>query len=124
MRVSLASLQTLQKSNVVEIKFMRRNFKPGSPPTRRMLCTGDLSLLNSPQGRVALNFRPAYNKPAYNPTPKNLIVTWDIFMQDYRMINMDACEMITVVPNANFWKFFNEKLALMSAAQKVIFMNT
>ena len=124
MRVSLASLQTLQKSNVLEIKFMRRHPKPGFPPTRRMLCTGDLSLLNSPQGRIALNFRPAFNRPAYNPTPKNLLITWDILMQDYRMVNMDACQLITLVPNAMFWKFFNERLALMSTQQKIILMNS
>tara|TARA_R110000868_G_scaffold138335_3_gene352402 strand:+ start:7676 stop:8029 length:354 start_codon:yes stop_codon:yes gene_type:complete len=117
-------LQNLQKSNILEIKFKRRHLKPGAPLTRRMLCTGDLSVLNSPQGRVALNFRPAYSQPLFNPTIKNLLVTWDIFMQNYRMVNMDACELITLVPNAGFWKFFNERLALMSTAQKMQFMNS
>jgi hypothetical protein len=103
---------------------MRRHLKPGSPPFRRMLCTGDLSLLNSNQGRVALNFRPAYNQPRFNPVQKNLLITWDIFMQDYRCVNMDACELVTLVPNAGFWKFFNERLVLMSPQQKIKFMNS
>jgi len=124
MRVSLASLKPILQNNVAEIKFMRRNLKAGSPPYRRMLCTGCLKLLNSPRGRIALNFRPAYNQPSYNPFQKNLLITWDIFMQDYRMINMDACEMVNMIPANNFWKFFNEKLALMSPQQKIIFMNS
>lgn len=124
MRVSLASLKALQQRNVVEIKFMRRHPKPGHPPTRRMLCTGCLSLLNSPPGRIALNFRPAYNRPAFNPDTKNLVITWDIFMQDYRSINMTACELLAVIPISQFWTVFNQKLALMSPQAKMKFMNT
>jgi len=89
-----------------------------------MLCTGNLALLNSPEGRIALNFRPAYNRPRYNPDIKNLVITWDIFMQDYRNINMNACDVLTIVPVQDFWKFFNERrLGVMSAADKMNFMN-
>lgn len=125
MRASLSTIQSLQRTNVLEIKFLRRRAKPGSPPTRRMLCTGSLALLNSPEGRIGLNFRPAYNRPAYNPTIRNLVITWDILMQDYRNINMNACELLAVVPIANFWDFFNERgIGVMSAQDKIIFMNT
>lgn len=123
MRVSLASLTLLQQSNVVEIKFSRRRLKPGFPSTRRMICTGSLPLLTSPEGRIALNFKSSFNRPNFNPTIKNLLITWDVLMQDYRCINMDACEMFAVVPAANFWEFFNEKLALMSTRDKIEFMN-
>lgn len=123
MKVSLATLRTIQQSNVVEIKFARRRLKPGFAATRRMLCTGCLPLLNSPEGRIALNFRPAYNRPKYTNEPKNLLITWDIFMQDYRMINMNACELLGLVPSKDFWRFFNEKLAKLSASQKLAFMN-
>jgi len=102
---------------------MRRRVKHGEPPTRRMLCTSDLTLLNSPQGRIALNFRPAYNnRHRYDLTQKDLVLAWDIFMQDYRLISMNACELISVVPTAGFWKFFNERLALIDTKQKMEFM--
>ena len=44
-------------------------------------------------------------------------------MQDYRMINMNACELLGLVPSKDFWRFFNEKLAKLSASQKLAFMN-
>jgi hypothetical protein len=79
----------------------------------------------SPEGRLALNYRRAINQPRYNPNLKNLLITWDIFMQDYRCINMIACDMINVIPaNKTFWKYFNEKLSLMQTADKVRFMNS
>lgn len=78
----------------------------------------------SPEGRLALNYRRAIKQPKYNPQAKDLIVTWDIFMQDYRCINMAACELIQAIPaNQSFWKFFNERLALLSPTAKIRFMN-
>jgi len=79
----------------------------------------------SPEGRIALNYRRAINRPKFNTEVKNVLITWDIFMQDYRCINMSACDLINVIPaNKTFWKFFNEKLALMDASQKMRFMNS
>ena len=125
MKASLPTLKSLLLSNVVEIKFNRRRLKPGAAPTRRMLCTNSLSLLNSTEGRLALNYKRAINMPKFDPNAKDLIITWDIFMQDYRCINMVACDLIQVIPaNQLFWKFFNEKLAGLSAPQKISFMNT
>lgn len=125
MKASLPTLKNLLLSNVAEIKFFRKRLKPGSPPTRRMLCTNSLALLNSVEGRLALNYRRAINQPKFDPTQKNLIITWDIFMQDYRCINMVACDLIQVIPaNKEFWKYFNERLAGMSAAQKISYMNS
>jgi hypothetical protein len=124
MKVSLATLKSLLLNNVVEIKFNRRRIKPGAAPTRRMLCTNSLALLNSTEGRIALNYKRAINSPKFNPNEKNLIITWDIFMQNYRCINMAACDMIQVIPaNQQFWKYFNERLVMLSAAQKINFMN-
>lgn len=63
--------------------------------------------------------------PKFDPTVKNLVITWDIFMQDYRCINMVACDLIQVIPaNKTFWTYFNEKLAGLSAPQKMAFMNS
>lgn len=125
MKVSLPTLKNLLLSNVAEIKFIRKRPKAGAPSTRRMLCTNSLSLLMSPEGRLALNYRRAINNPRYNPNAKNLLITWDIFMQDYRCINMSACDLINVIPaNKTFWGFFNKRLALLSTDQKVRFMNS
>jgi hypothetical protein len=82
-------------------------------------------LLNSPEGRLALNYKRALRVPKFDPTAKDLIITWDIFMQDYRCINMIACDLIQVIPaNKTFWTYFNEKLARLSASQKVSLMNS
>jgi len=124
MKVSLPTLKSLLLSNVAEIKFFRRRPKPGAPPTRRMLCTNSLSLLNSTEGRIALNYKRAVYMPKFNPDQKSLIITWDIFMQNYRCINMQACDLIQVIPaNEQFWKYFNERLVALSPAQKIEFMN-
>lgn len=125
MKTSLPVLRSLLLNNVAEIKFFRKRLKPGAPPTRRMLCTNSLQLLNSVEGRLALNYKRAINMPKFNPTQKNVIITWDIFMQDYRCINMTACDLIQVIPaNKQFWDFFNQKLAGLSAPQKINFMNS
>lgn len=125
MKASLPTLKSLLLNNVAEIKFNRRRLKPGSSLTRRMLCTNSLALLNSPEGRLALNYKRAIHMPKFDPSTKDLIITWDIFMQDYRCINMVACDLIQVIPaNKSFWNFFNEKLALLSASQKITFMNS
>jgi len=124
MKVSLATLKNLLLNNVVEIKFSRRRPKPGYPPSRRMLCTNSLPLLYSPEGRIALNYRRAINVPKFNPNAKDLLITWDVLMQDYRCVNMAACNMLNLIPVAQFWNFFNNKLSLMSAGDKVRFMNS
>lgn len=125
MKASLPTLKSLLLNNVVEIKFNRRRPKVGAALTRRMLCTNSLSLLNSPEGRLALNYKRAIRMPKFDPNAKDLIITWDIFMQDYRCINMIACDLVQVIPaNKTFWTFFNEKLAGLSAPQKVSFMNS
>ena len=73
---------------------------------------------------MALNFKPTYKPPEYNPMQKNLILTWDIFMQDYRSINMDSCQLISTIPaNDLFWNYFTEKLTNMNASQKIAFMD-
>jgi hypothetical protein len=112
------------QNNVAEIKFTRRRIKPGAPPSRRMLCTSNAPLLNSPEGISALRYRVPKSGATYNPDTKNLAVTWDIFMQDYRTINADQCNLISVIPpDERFWEYFNEKLSKMSPNQKIGFMN-
>lgn len=124
MKIALPTLKALLETNVLEIKFTRRRPKPGAPPTRRMLCTNSAAILKSVPGREALNFRATYKPPKYNPQTKNLLLVWDVFKQDYRMINCDNVALIGQIPaNQEFWEYFNSTLRTMSAEQKTTFFN-
>jgi len=125
MIVQRATLDSLLLNNVCDIRFARRIVKPGQAPTRRMLCTKSLSLLNSVNGRISLNYFPPKNPPHSYLGPDNLAVAWDILMQDYRNINMNECDLISQIPaNEEFWIYFNESIYPMSADQKLNFMNS
>lgn len=126
MRVNRSQLISMLKSNVCEIKFNRRVFKAGAPATRRMLCTNSFELLNSINGRLTLNYRPTSKLPNYDPTIKNLVITWDIFMQNYRNVNCDnGVEVLRTIPaNEEFWNYFNANLAELTPEQKQNFQNT
>jgi hypothetical protein len=90
-----------------------------------MLCTNSPVILNSLDGRVTLNYRPASNPPSYNPDKYNLLMVWDILMQDYRCINMSYCNLIARIPaNEQFWEYFNENLAKISTNKKMFWMNS
>ena len=127
MRLGRAALAQLLMTNVVELRFRRRIEKAGFGDYRRMLCTNDMKLLMSQLGRNILNFEPATQPPKFNPTQKNLIITWDIFMQNYRCINCNDVETIAVINTSpdptEWWKYFNESIAPMPAGQKAQFMN-
>lgn len=124
MKVSVATLRTIVQNNVTEIKFFRRRPKAGYPATRRMLCTTSFTLLNSTEGRLVLNYRPTSRPPRFNPTQRDLLIVWDIFMQDYRCVNMAACNLVATIPaNKEFWKYFTQKLARLTPQQKIAFMN-
>lgn len=124
MIIQRSSLDSLLLQNVCDIRFKRKTKGTGKPPTRRMLCTKNYSLLNSTNGRISLNFKPPAGGKRYNESAKNVIIVWDILMQDYRTINAEECELIRQVPaNDEFWKFFNEELYPMSAEAKMNFMN-
>lgn len=123
MKLSLINLTKLLDSNVVELKFKRRRPKPGVPTTRRMLCTNSRVILESREARDALKYTPTKQSLKFNPTTKNLIVTWDILMQDYRCVSVDNCEIISVIPGDDtFWKYYNDKLYKMTPEQKDTFM--
>ena len=98
MKVSLQALKSLLEQNVVELKFLRRRPRPGQGLTRRMLCTNSNVLLESANGVNVLNYNRPTTAPKYNPTSKNLVITWDIFRQDFRAISVNDCDVITVTP--------------------------
>lgn len=123
MRVSQNVLKTILQSNVAEVKFARRDLKPGFPPWRRMLCTNSGELLNSSKGRSVLRYTPPTQRLSYNPDMKNLVITWDIFMQDYRNITVDRCELVSLIPaNDAFWEYFATAVIQMTPQDKLEFM--
>lgn len=125
MIVQRATLNNILLNNVCEIRFVRRIPKPGFPPTRRMLCTKSYDLLNSTNGRITLNFRPPTNPVQVNEALENVVVVWDILMQDYRNVSMDQCDLINEYPaNDEFWEYFNNNIYPMSPQQKIQFMNS
>jgi hypothetical protein len=126
MKLSQTSLAALMSKNAVEIKFLRRRPVAGEPAFRRMFATNDLLLLNSAAGRTALNFRPASGRLDFNPAQKGLVLTWDIFMQDYRLVPANTADVISVIPTTppdEFWKYFSEVLSKMSSTDKMSFMD-
>ena len=132
MFISRENLKALARSNVCEIKFRRRNPVAGKPLFRRMLCTSNQRLLMSFDGRLTLNYRPTYPVPYkhnrhhfYDPDAKNLVILWDILMQDYRAINMSYCNLIAQVPaNQKFWEYYRAELMNKSPSEKTNWMNS
>ena len=124
MIVQRATLDNVLLNNVCDIRFLRRRSVAGKAATRRMWCTKSYSLLNSVNGKVSLNYNPPTHPKQVNESLKNVLVVWDIFMQDYRTISFEQCDLIQQVPaDDSFWKFFNDNLYIMSTEQKINFMN-
>lgn len=129
MRMGRSALMLLLSKSVVELKFSRRLNKPGYPTDRRMLCTNDRLLLNSGPGKEILNYKlPTGQGLKYDPAAKNLIPVWDIFMQDYRMINCNDVDVISVIETSpepdKWWTYFQESIAPMAAGNKASFMKS
>jgi hypothetical protein len=125
-KLSLGGLKTLLESNVVEIKFVRRIRLTNKPPTRRMLATLDRGVLDSKLGREVLNFKQPTQSPAYDAASRGLLTVWDIFLQDWRMIPVSNCEVVSVVPSKppeKFWEYFNKTIANMTSVQKAAFID-
>jgi len=125
MALSVGGLKKLCLSNVVELKFVRRN-KLRLPSTRRMLCTLDSKILNSTLGKEILNFKPPRFSAPYNAESKGLLTVWDVMMQDWRSIPVDASEVVTAIPTKpveSFWEYFNKVLSKMTKSQKRSFMD-
>lgn len=124
MIVQRATLDSILLNNVCEVRFARRRPVPGKAGTRRMWCTKNYTLLNSINGRVSLNYKPPSGPKQVNEAQENIIVVWDILMQDYRTISADQCDLLQQIPaNDDFWEFFNNNIYPMSTEQKINFMN-
>ncbi len=124
MYISRQNLKALLRTSVCEIKFRRRNPIAGRPLYRRMLCTTSPTILNSLDGRLTLNFRPTNNPPPYNPDEYNLVIVWDILMQDYRSVNMTYCNLIAKIPATKaFWDYFRKEIYPKSQNEKKYWMD-
>jgi hypothetical protein len=124
--MSPGALEQILNGHAVELRFDRRRPLPGNP-IRRMLATNDTNLLNSMPGRIALNFHGAPGRLKFSPEQKGLVMTWDILMQDFRLVpaeNVQVVRAIKTTPPEEFWDFFNRVLSKMSEGQKVSFMHT
>lgn len=136
--LSRDGLKRLAVTNVVEIRFIRRDANR-KPRQRRMLLTLDPLLLNSALGRKILNFRKPNFPAAYNAASKNLLFVWDIIMQDWRAVPVESAIVVKVIPtrsqkNINntvqnkkaqmdWWEYFNATIAKWTPAQKSAFMD-
>jgi hypothetical protein len=125
MIVQRATLDNILLNNVCELRFVRRVPVAGLSPTRHILCTKSYSLLNSSNGRITLNYRPPRGPVKINEAVDNLIVVWDILMQDYRNVNMNQCDLVQQFPaDEEFWTYFNDNIYPMSGEQKLSYMNS
>lgn len=128
MRLGRTALFILLGTNAVELRFKRRIIRSQMGDYRRMLCTNDQKLLQSAPGKKTFNYINPSGSLKYDPAAKNLIVAFDIFMQNWRMINCNDVEVIAVIKTSpdpsEFWKYFFERLKDMSADQKARFINT
>lgn len=130
MQLTYTGLQQLLANAVIEVRFKRRHEKPGAAPWRRMLCTNSPKILKSLPGRVSLFYKdPKGVGLRFIPQQKNLMPTWDIFWQDFRLISLDAYDIVSVIP-ANteedlikWWAYFNVVLLELSPQDKQAFMN-
>lgn len=88
-----------------------------------MLCCNSQSLLNSLNGKTSLNYRAPKGPKKIDEVKHNVVVTWDIFMQDYRNVSMDACYLVNQFPaNDSFWEYFNENIYPMTKNEKIFYM--
>ena len=124
-KIGRTELDGLLNNNACEIVFLRRRPEraKGRPIFRRMLCSNSMEILNSENGIRSLNFRLPGPKQV-DESKHNLVVTWDIFMQDYRNVSMDACFLVKEISNEEFWDYYNKVLYPMPQSQKMQFMDT
>jgi hypothetical protein len=124
--LSASGLRQLLESNVVELKFQRRNPSPGRSSSRRRLWSLNLNILNSEIGQKIFNFKPPTGRSPYSFQANNLVPVFDMFMLDWRAIPAESVNIIQVIPSEpplKFWEYFDEVLSKMSAQQKAQFMD-
>lgn len=119
-----SELEALTYNNVVDVTFMRRRPVKGKSAMRRMLCTKNNDILYSVNGKLTLHYQAPHTFPKYDPNEKNLVIVWDILMQDFRAIPCEGISVLNTYTPDDFWPLFNEKFFTMSASQKLLFMES
>ena len=131
--MSYLDIQRFFATHVVELAAVRRG-EPKKGEIRAFLCTNNFGLLNGIAGKTALRFRaPTKRNVLYangrTPESHQLITVWDIFMQDWRNINlrqyqvMDAMPLKTREDIVDFWAYFTYVLKPMTSNEKTAFMD-
>jgi len=116
-------------THIVELGAVRRNPKAGKGPIRAFFATNNRGVLNGIVGKTTLHFRAPTHPPPYNAKSRDLFTTWDIFMQDWRNINLRNYEIREVLPLKTqqdinmFWAYFSYILKPMTAEEKLTFMD-
>lgn len=125
-KVGRTELDRLVANNVCEIFFMRRRPEraPAHPEFRRMMCSNCSEILNSENGIRSLNFRKPESPKQLNERFHNIVVVWDIFMQDYRNVSLEYCYLVQSIVPENFWEYYNKVLFPMSSSEKAMYQDS
>lgn len=126
---SRSQLQALLGSNVVEAKFVRRHPKLGWSNIRGAFVTTNYELLNDDLGFNVLHFKPPKGVGmGYDPRNYNLVVSWDIFRQEYRCFAVEYSninnfyDVSTPEKRQDFWVFFRDYIMALSNDEKLLYM--
>ena len=128
-QIQRGELKNLLFSNACEIIFVRRRPEraPGRPEVRRMLCTISPNLQKpiDPRRITAMNFRNPKTSRRLDEVKHNIVVVWDIILQDYRNVSMDTCYLRQTIPDdETFWKYYDDVLFKLDQDQKLNFIDS
>jgi hypothetical protein len=126
-QIGRPELQRLLQDNICEIVFVRRRPEryPHRPLIRRMLCTNSMRVLNTQRGIGELKYHPPKTSRRLDQVKHNIVVVWDIILQDYRNVSMEQCYLRQTIPaDDTFWKYYDKVVSQMSFDQKMNFMDS
>ena len=127
------------RANVVEFKFRRRSPLLKNPAlghkskTRRILCTANWRLINSPITRLTFKWKApkAKRRRLYSWYKKrNLMIVWDIMFQDFRILSLDDWEIIAAIPvvdlmnKVRFFIFYKFQLSKITQKKREDFADS
>lgn len=114
------SLERSLLSEVLVITFNRK-----TPPVgafRRMLCTKCDEVLNTALGKIKLGFWRPRQGPRFDEAKHNVVIVWDIFKRDYRVVPCETVKIEDRISPDDFWKYYKENAGAMTWRQKEAFM--
>jgi len=130
-------LEIFFATNLVEIKFKRRkspewlkkNREAGHASFhRRMLCTSNWRYISSPLVRNLYNWnRPKSRKGKAYYRKHNMLVTWDLLQNHWRIVSLDKYTIMGYTPitklrqKAEFTEFYRQHLKNLPDGKKLSF---